>query len=494
MEDETIRIEDHPLHWRATLLGEDFWKDAEEYQRTSNDIDDHDQIIHTRFPFKIGSDQNLRSQAASTNSSVVESVPDNEHANIQKTHRRRFSMSDALGLPFTRTSRPIFGRPTFSITLASDDEEEQEEHAISEPRRARSQSRAIFPKKDVERRRSNSLLRRSLHRMSFLRREKSSERITRPPSPVLIPADQATPAKPLMSFRGGDQWDTIPKDRRVLGLDVFWPIDLTQESDDDDDGDNDDDSKQRAPTKLPVEEMASLCVFRNLRVLKLTGMLHSYQQYIWQAAWLNTNLEELELDMALPPRYSRTAVYKWPFMKGGWQMSKAHYGEPVYYGQNGTGTLDPNIGWGEYLDKLAIEKAKVRAMATGRTLNRLSIKTLVLTGFVVDADPFLHWFDPQRLQCVNFKDDCVDAGFYLCRAMKKVIVRFPRRVEGKMVFGRWVDLKMELRVVEIGKGGSKDRGRRLDCGKEGDKKGRGEERNRRGGHDHKMGHIVNKKI
>ena len=242
-------------------------------------------------------------------------------------------MSDALGLPFTRSNRPICGRPTFSITLASDDEEEDEEDAISEPRRARSQSRAIIPKKDIERRRSNSLLRRSLHRMSFLRGDKSSERVTRPPTPVLIPPDQATPVNPILSFRGGDQWDTILKDRRVLGLDVFWSIDLSQESDDDDHNDDDnvdDTSKQRAPTKPPVEELAPLCLFRNLRVLKLTGMMHSYQKYIWQAAWLNTNLEELELDMALPPRYSRTAVYKWPYMKGGWQMSKAHYGEPVY--------------------------------------------------------------------------------------------------------------------------------------------------------------------
>lgn len=46
MEDDMIRIEDHPLHWRATLLGEDFWKDAEEYnQRTSNDIDHGENLI-----------------------------------------------------------------------------------------------------------------------------------------------------------------------------------------------------------------------------------------------------------------------------------------------------------------------------------------------------------------------------------------------------------------------------------------------------------------
>lgn len=41
MADDTIRIDDHPHHWRATLLGEDFWKDAEEFnERTNNDIDE----------------------------------------------------------------------------------------------------------------------------------------------------------------------------------------------------------------------------------------------------------------------------------------------------------------------------------------------------------------------------------------------------------------------------------------------------------------------
>ena len=160
-------------------------------------------------------------------------------------------------------------------------------------------------------------------------------------------------------------------------------------------------------------------------------------------------------------------------------------------GQNGTGNLDPNIGWGEYLDKLAIEKAKVGAMATGRTCNRLSIKTLILTGFVVDADPFLHWFDPQRLQCVDFKNDCVDAGFYLCRAMKKVVVRFPRRVEERMVVGRWVDLKKELRVVEIGEGG---RGGALGCGKVDDEKGRGETECGWGELDFNVGHGVEKEV
>ena len=116
----------------------------------------------------------------------------------------------------------------------------------------------------------------------------------------------------------------------------------------------------------------------------------------------------------------------------------------------GTGNLDRKIGLGAYLDKTSIEKAKVRAMATGRTLNRLSIKTLTLTGFVVDADPILLWFDPRRLRSIHFQDNCVDAGFYLCLPMRRrVIVRFPTEVKERVVSVRRVDLRAELRVVEI---------------------------------------------
>lgn len=120
----------------------------------------------------------------------------------------------------------------------------------------------------------------------------------------------------------------------------------------------------------------------------------------------------------------------------------------------GTGNLHRTIGIGEYLDKTSIEKAKVRAMATGRTLNRLSIKTLTLNGFVVDADPILLWFDPKMLRCINFRDNCVDAGFYLCRPMRKVEVKFPTEIEEKAVTVRKVDVRRELKIVEL-RGGKK---------------------------------------
>lgn len=128
----------------------------------------------------------------------------------------------------------------------------------------------------------------------------------------------------------------------------------------------------------------------------------------------------------------------------------------VYSGHLGDGELHPNIGYGEYLDKHCIEKAKIRALAMGRTCKRLSIKSLTLSGFVVDADPFLHWFDPLKLRSVHFKGQCVDAGFWLPQAMDTVAVRCPRKIDLDVVpVGVLkLDLKKDSEVVEL-KGGKK---------------------------------------
>jgi hypothetical protein len=147
--------------------------------------------------------------------------------------------------------------------------------------------------------------------------------------PIFSP-DQATPANPLMEFRGGALWAALPKDRRTLVIDVFWPVPSGEDKDDKESvkKHNDDEEKEEKPTIFPIDEMAPVCMFRNLRVLKITGMMQSYQMYIFQAAWLNTNLDELEIGMALPPRLRRG--YKWPYIKGGWQLNKTTMEEPVY--------------------------------------------------------------------------------------------------------------------------------------------------------------------
>ncbi|KKK21639.1 hypothetical protein ARAM_005243 [Aspergillus rambellii] len=433
MEPKTNSIDAYPAHWKATLLGEEFWKDAEDFNQAVNDqIEEaHDQLLHTRFPFNIGTEQASRAPSSPASTVNPEKMPEKRS--------RRFSMSDASNLSSFTERNPLQMAPNRILEMT------KSPFPFPFPRsRSRSRSRTRSSSIISETpRRSSSLLRSTLNMISGKKKEDPELEAATTTSILIMPLspDQATLQNPLVEFRGGPTWASIPKDRRTLCLDVFWP---------------DKKEKQEAEKEismLPVEELAPLSAFRSLRVLKITGMTQTYQRYIWQAAWLNVDLDELELGMALPPRLRRSYVGKWPYMKGGWQLDKAHYGEPVYYG-TGSGTLDRKVGIGEYLDKMCMEKAKICALAVGRTRQRLSIRTLTLTGFVVDADPFLHWFDPKRLKCIDFKDNCVDAGFYLCLPMKKVKILFPKQIREAVSTARVVDLFSELKVVEL-KGGKK---------------------------------------
>ncbi|RHZ53728.1 uncharacterized protein CDV56_104570 [Aspergillus thermomutatus] len=405
---ETNRIEDFPSHWKTTLLGEAFWRDAERFNQPINDSIEANRgsTLHLKFPF------NLTPAKLPHIEDVAKEVE------VGKKQRRRFSMSDALSLN------------SFSSNALSS---LSQSRLFSKRSRSQSRSPTRAPSISSETRRRRFL--RTPFNMASSRRNEKIESVLATPTPQ----EPGTPARPLMYFRGGATWNCLPKDLAALGIDVFWPVKEAQDVEE---------------NVLDIEEMAPLCQFRNLRVLKITGMMQSYQKYIWQAAWLNTELEELELGMALEPRIRRRSSKRWPYIKGGWTLDTSHYSEPVYYGHAGDGTLDPKVGAGEYLDKTAIEKAKVRAMVMGRTLNRLSIKTLTLTGFVVDADPFIHWFDPKHLKCIHFKDYCVDAGFYLSWPMRKVVIHYPRDVSMEPVPARRIDPLRELKVIEL-KGGKK---------------------------------------
>ncbi|KAJ5681376.1 uncharacterized protein N7477_001316 [Penicillium maclennaniae] len=249
-------------------------------------------------------------------------------------------------------------------------------------------------------------------------------------------ANVGTPKKPLVNFRGGASWLSLPRDKSKLGLDLFSPCAQGQED----------------INCLDLMELKPLCHFRWLRSLKLVGMMQSYQTYIWQAAWLNLGLDELELGMVLKPEIlSVTHGRQWDLVEEGWTMNEKQTGDPVYHGHLGNGELHPRIGYGEYLDKHSIEKAKLLALTLDRTSHRLTIKSLTLSGFVVDADPFLQWFDPQRLRSIYFKGECIDAGFWLPPAMQRVIVRCPRNVdlEPMPVGILTLNLRKDLMVVEM---------------------------------------------
>jgi hypothetical protein len=129
-----------------------------------------------------------------------------------------------------------------------------------------------------------------------------------------ITSGLATPVKPIQFFRGGPSWGELPRSKAALGLDLFSSI----EEEEKDDG------------ILAIIELKPLCEFRNLRSLKLTGMLRSYQVYIWQAVWLNPNLEALHLAMALEPGILSIQSTEWKQIKTGWNMSGKQYADPVY--------------------------------------------------------------------------------------------------------------------------------------------------------------------
>lgn len=257
---------------------------------------------------------------------------------VPEKRSRRFSMSDALTVStFTGCSGSLLLPPNRFLDLGRQSRSRS---------RSRSNNIGRSSSATADIRRSNSMIRSTFNRLSRRKKMRDEgegeeeelelhvkERAIVTPT---FPPDQATPANPLMEFHGGALWAAIPRDRRILGLDVFWPVQtgkLVHETG----KENECNQNKRDPSEgqedgeppiFPINEMAPLCMFRSLRILKLTGMMQSYQMYIFQAAWLNTNLEELEIEMTLAPRLRRG--YKWPFMKGDWRLDKATYGEPVY--------------------------------------------------------------------------------------------------------------------------------------------------------------------
>ncbi|OQE35116.1 hypothetical protein PENCOP_c014G04895 [Penicillium coprophilum] len=176
-------------------------------------------------------------------------------------------------------------------------------------------------------------------------------------------------------------------------------------------------------TILSLEQVRPLGEFRNLRVLKLTGMMKSYQPIIWQTVWVNPQLTTLELEMAVGLEINKPlGPSEWETIEKGWVMSIKSCATPVYYGYTGNGEIWHRIGYGEYLDKFCIERAKVVALSSGFSVpSYLPVKYLTLTGFAVDGDPFGMWF--RNLEEIHFKKDCVDCGFWLSRAQRNVRVR-----------------------------------------------------------------------
>lgn len=135
---------------------------------------------------------------------------------------------------------------------------------------------------------------------------------------------------------------------------------------------------------FPPQDLSPLCLYRELRSLKITGMMQSYQSYIWLVVWLNPQLIDLTLEMA--------------------------------------GEAGP-------LDKKAIAEAQkyaqckptMREVAQGKTetevLNEFHIVNLSLTNFVLHGESF-EWFSDQYLQNVQLHR-CKDTDFELPSLMQR---------------------------------------------------------------------------
>jgi hypothetical protein len=84
-------------------------------------------------------------------------------------------------------------------------------------------------------------------------------------------------------------------------------------------------------TLLTLEQMRPLTQFRNLRVLKLVGMMKSYQPVIWQVVWLNPRLVTLELEMAVGLDIENpVGPSGWKPITNGWVMNVKSWAPPVY--------------------------------------------------------------------------------------------------------------------------------------------------------------------
>lgn len=102
-------------------------------------------------------------------------------------------------------------------------------------------------------------------------------------------------------------WSIIPLSILHLDLDLFIPG-MT--------------SEPTAGDALLPEDLGPLTKLHHLRSLTLRGMMDSYQEYIWQMAWLCPYLENLTLEMGLEPRLEDMVTENWPAIDHKWRSQQ----------------------------------------------------------------------------------------------------------------------------------------------------------------------------
>lgn len=141
-----------------------------------------------------------------------------------------------------------------------------------------------------------------VNRLLDLTDDKTDEPVSRKEQKMKM--DAYVPVKMIFTK---ELWQIIDTNLEELHLDLFWPK-LQAEPQDGD--------------VFPLEDLEPLCNFRQLRSLKITGMMESYQKYIWQAVWLNPHLRELTMEMALEPNIRKGHDKAWPTIKGTWRLQE----------------------------------------------------------------------------------------------------------------------------------------------------------------------------
>ena len=236
-------------------------------------------------------------------------------------------------------------------------------------------------------------------------------------------------------------WRSLDQRRKVLALDLFRPIP---------NADHESHQDLEFADIFPVGGLKPLLTFRNLRALKLVGMMQSYQPAIWAACWLNEHLWDLHLEMASTPVWDFDSGYHCHAISYNWSIDHPYSPPPSveYLGYHGQGILHDEFGDGEYLDSQAIKMAHNEVAHTIPFDNRryLPIRKLTLMNFVVDGGAVARWFDPERLNEIVFKSGCLDTGFSLPETMQ-VKVTTPKLPQ----IGRWVR-PGDIKVVELHKG------------------------------------------
>ena len=284
-----------------------------------------------------------------------------------------------------------------------------------------------------------------------MRNKPQEDRATSTILPFHSPDQNLGTTSPILYLRF-NLWQLLESYRKVLSVDLFWPDDLARDKGRDNEHDLARTDSEHS-TIFPYDGLKPLLAFRNLHTLVLNGMQQSYQRLIWATCWLNPNLTTVSLEMALEPLINISSDVRHRKIDSTWSLpsSATEVEETEYLGHHGTGALHEEFGDGEYLDTQAIKMAQLEVSEEIPETNMryLPIENLTLMNFVIDSGPFLRWFNPDKLEKIDLKDGCIDAGLHLPDEMQHVQVRAPK-LSGAVGTARLVQ-PGEVKIVELKK-------------------------------------------